>query len=403
MVSLRTIRQAARRIDGHVIRTPAVYSPVFSAMTGAEVYLKLETLQRSGSFKVRGAMNRILASRRAIGPLGVIAASAGNHAQGVAVAAAMAGIPATIVMPEWVSIQKQQATRGYGAEVVLQGRTLEESLTEACERAREGRFFIHPYDDPAVIAGQGTVGLEIVEDLPDIDLVVVPVGGGGLIAGIATAVRAVLPETRVVGVEAEACPCVQRALDEGSPVAVRPRETIADGIRVGSVGRHTYPVIEDLVERVVCVDEEEIAAAILLLLDRKKVLAEGAGATPLAALLAGKTGVRAGERVVLVISGGNIDASLIGRLVRRGMILEGRILRFTVCLPDVPNELARMLTIIAGLRGNILHLHHARGGGELLSSEVEVEVETAGLDHSRRIADALRDHDYRIAIYFPAL
>lgn len=402
MVSLRTIQQAARRIDGQVIRTPLVYSPAFSAMTGAEVYLKLETMQKSGSFKVRGAVNRILVSRSAIGPLGVVAASAGNHAQGVAVAAALAGVPAAIVMPEWVSIQKQQATRGYGAEVILQGRTLEESLDAALERAREGRFFIHPYDDPEVIAGQGTVGLEVIEDLPETDLIVVPVGGGGLIAGVATAARSMRPGIRVVGVEAEACPCARLALETGCPVTVTPKATIADGIRVGAVGRSTYPIIRDLVERIVCVDEDEIAAAILLLLDRKKVLAEGAGAAPLAALLAGKIGARAGERIVLVISGGNLDAPLLGRLVRRGMIREGRILRFSVCLPDIPNELARMLAIIAEFRGNILHLRHVRGGGELLSSEVEVEVETAGHDHARQIVEALQRHDYPIAVDFPA-
>jgi threonine dehydratase len=309
----------------------------------------------------------------------------------------------TIVMQEWVSILKQQATQGYGAEVILQGRTLEESLNAALDLSREGRFFIHPYDDPVVIAGQGTVGLEIIEDLPEADRIVVPVGGGGLIAGVATAVSAMRPGIRVVGVEAEACPCARRALEAGCPIAVKPQATIADGIRVGSVGRYTYPVMKEIVERVVCVDEDDIAAAILLLLDRKKVLAEGAGATPLAALLSRKVGARSGERVVLVISGGNLDAPLLGRLIRRGMIHEGRILRFSVSLPDVPNELARMLAIIAELRGNILHLHHARGGGELLSSEVEVEVETAGHDHSRQITETLLGHDYQITVDFPAV
>lgn len=398
MVTLREIQDAAGAIRGRVIRTPLIYSPSFSSMTGAEVYLKLEAMQRSGSFKVRGATNKILGCRDKIGPSGVVAASAGNHAQGVAVAAQQAGIPATIVMPEWVSIRKQQATQEYGARVILQGRSIDESVCAALELAEQGMTFIHPYDDPAVIAGQGTIGLEILEDLEDPDAIIVPVGGGGLISGIATAVRSLHPETRIIGVQAEACPCAHQAMEAGEIVLVDAPSTIADGIRVGRLGECTFPVIRELVDRVVLVSEDEIAQAMLLLLERKKVLAEGAGAAPLAALLSGRSGVEEGEVVVLVISGGNVDIPLLDRIMRQGMLRSGRIMRFSVCLNDVPNELARMLSVIAELRGNILHVHHARGGPDLplFRSEVEVEVESNGFHHIREIEAALKDRGYQL-------
>ncbi|MFA5267887.1 MAG: threonine/serine dehydratase, partial [Methanoregula sp.] len=287
MVTLADIRAAEQRIAGHVIRTPLVYSPFISARTGARVYLKLETLQKAGSFKVRGATNKILANIAAVREHGVVAASAGNHAQGVAVAAYAAGVRATIVMPSWASISKQEATRGYDAEVLLYGSSLEESITRSGELAREGRLFIHPYDDDDVIAGQGTIGIEILDDLQNADMIIVPVGGGGLIAGIATAVKAIKPGISVTGVQAAACPSASEAVAAGSPVWVTARPTIADGIRVAKSGARTFPVLKNLVDRIVLATEDEIADAMLLLLERKHVVAEGAGAAPLAALLNG--------------------------------------------------------------------------------------------------------------------
>ena len=275
MVSLADIRAAELRIAEHVIRTPLVYSPAISALTGARVYLKLETLQKAGSFKVRGAGNKILANITAARTRGVVAASAGNHAQGVAVAAHAAGVKAVIVMPSWASLAKQEATRGYGAEVLLYGSSLEESIVRAGELAREGRLFIHPYDDDDVIAGQGTIGTEILGDLPGADMIVVPVGGGGLIAGIATAAKTMKTDIRIIGVQAAACPSVPGSMAAGSPVRVTAGPTIADGIRVAESGARTFPVIREFVDQVVLVSEEEIADAMLLLLERKHVVAEG--------------------------------------------------------------------------------------------------------------------------------
>lgn len=396
MVSLADIRAAEQRIAGHVIRTPLVFSPSISARTGARIYLKLETLQKAGSFKVRGAANRILASPAMVRDRGVVAASAGNHAQGVAVAAHAAGVQATIVMPLWASISKQEAARGYGAEVVLAGSSLEESIARAQELASGGHLFIHPYDDTEVIAGQGTIGLEILEDLPETDMVVVPVGGGGLIAGIATAVKGIKPAVSVIGVQAAACPSASEAIAAGSPVRVGARPTIADGIRVMETGTLSFPVIHDSVDRVALVSEDEIADAMLLLLERKHVVAEGAGAAPLAALLNGSVAVRPGSTVVLVISGGNVDSHQLFRIVRQAMARQGRILRFSVLLDDRPGALAGLLQIIAVQGGNILHIHHAEAKGDapLMMAQVEIELETRGQNHAGTILVAIRAAGY---------
>jgi threonine dehydratase len=396
MVSLADIRAAEQRISGHVIRTPLVYSPAISAITGARVYLKLETLQKAGSFKVRGATNKILVNIPAVRKYGVVAASAGNHAQGVAVAAHSAGITATIVMPSWASISKQEATRGYGATIVMHGSTLEESIGRAGELAREGRIFIHPYDDDDVIAGQGTVGLEILDDLPGSDMIIVPVGGGGLIAGIATAVKAINAEIRIIGVQAAACPSASGAIGAGSPVRVTARPTIADGIRVAECGVRTFPVIRDLVDQIVPVSEEEIADAMLLLLERKHVVAEGAGAAPLAALLNGSIIILPASTVVLVISGGNVDSAQLFRIVRQAMARQGRILRLSVLLDDRPGALAELLSVIALQGGNILHIDHTQGEGDVpvMMARVEIELETRGREHAGAIREAIGTAGY---------
>jgi threonine dehydratase len=399
MVTLPDIEAARSLIRPHVIRTPLVHSPTLSAMAGAEVFLKLESMQKGGSFKIRGALAHVLSHPDRIGPAGIVAASAGNHAQGVALAARLAGIPATVVMPAWASISKQAATRAYGAKVILHGASLEESLDRARELAREGRMLVHAYDDPQVIAGQGTIGLEILEDLPSVDQVIVPVGGGGLIAGIAAALRGTNPGVRVTGVQAAACPSAVEALRAGKPVTVDSLPTLADGIRVRRVGDLPYPVIRDLVDRVVLVDEDAIADSMLLLLERKKVLAEGAGAAPLAAVLSGSAGIVPGSRVVLVVSGGNLDIPLLERVIRRGLVRTGRVLHVTATIEDIPGTLSGMLSLIGAAGGNILHIHHGRGdpGIGVTAVRLDLVIETRGPDHSRYILNELRKGGYAVS------
>ncbi len=397
MITIQSLLEAEARVTPHIIRTPLVFSPTFSEMTGACVYLKLETLQKAGSFKVRGATNKILCNLAAAKAHGVVAASAGNHAQGVAVAAGRAGVAATIVMPVWASVAKQEATKGYGARVVLSGQTLEESVLTAQSLAREGMLFIHPYDDPDVIAGQGTIGLEILHDLPETDQIVVPVGGGGLIAGIAVAAKALKPSCTITGIQAEACPSVYEAIRTGKPACALPKPTLADGIRVAQAGSVALPLIRDLVERIILVDEDAIADAVLALIERKKVIAEGAGAAPLAALLAGSIAPEPGSTVVLVISGGNIDSPLLERTIRHALLRRGRILPCTVILEDRAGSLAGLLLIIAREQGNILHIHHDRSapGLPVGSVRIRIEIETRGTDHGRAILAALETAGYR--------
>ncbi len=400
MITLDTIRDAERRIADHIIRTPLVFSPTFSEMTGCRVYLKLETLQKAGSFKVRGATNKILCNLKTSGTHGVVAASAGNHAQGVAVAAHRAGVAATIVMPKWASLAKQEATRGYGAQIIIHGKTLEESVAHARLLSFQGMLFIHPYDDEEVIAGQGTIGLEILSDLPETDMIIVPVGGGGLIAGIATAAKALRPATRIIGVQAAGCPSAYEALRSGEPVCVPVQPSLADGIRVAQTGTLTLPVIRSLVDRIVLADEDAIADAVLWLIERKKVVAEGAGATPLAALLTGSVPVEAGSTVVLVISGGNIDSPHLERTIRHALIRRGRIMRCSVVLEDQPGALASFLATVAKEQGNILHIHHEQGASDLPvhAVRVAIEIETRGKEHVATLSAALEQAGYRITL-----
>ncbi len=402
MISLADVQNAVNLIQSKVIRTPLVYSPTLSQMTDAKVYLKLENLQMGGSFKARGATNKIQSHLEQIRQRGVIAASIGNHAQGVALAARTAGIPSTIVMPTWASIAKQEATRGYGSEVILKG----ESLVECIEIARQmalktGRMFIHPYDDVEVIAGQGTIGLEILEDLPGVNTIIVPVGGG-LIGGIAAAVKALRPETRVVGVQAAACPSAIEAIKAGRPVALNAEEkgSLADAIMVTQVGDVSFVLLRDLVDEIVAVGEERIAAAMLLLQERKKILAEGAGAVPLAALLSRSIHLMPGSNAVLVISGGNVDSLLLDRVIHQGLLFQGRLMRFSVILEDAPGSLAKLLSLIAGFDANIVHIHHARNERDLplVFTRVDLELETRGFDHIDLIRNSLEKAGYDIRL-----
>jgi threonine dehydratase len=398
MVSLAEIREASEVLARKVIRTPLIYSPVLSSLTGAEVYLKLENLQKTGSFKIRGATYKIHKLGSRIGASGVVAGSAGNHAQGVALAAREAGLPATIVMPEWASISKQQATAGYGGEVILFGQSVDESIVKAKELANAGKTFIHPYDDTQIMAGQGTIGLEILQELPDPDMILVPVGGGGLIGGIATAVKSLHPKTRMIGVEAAACPSAHRSLQAGGVTRIEPQKSIADGIAIKQVGEITFSVMQDKVDSVVLVEEDQIAAAVLMLLERKKILAEGAGAVPLAALLSGAVETPKGAKIVLVISGGNMDSPLLDRVIRHGLFRNGRIMRFSVCLHDIPGSLAKLLTLVGDLQANVMHIDHDRIGRDLpiQYSRVDLELETRGPDHIEKVAQALREAGYHV-------
>jgi threonine dehydratase len=398
LVSLDDIQKADRILHGKVLRTPLVHSPYFSKQIEGEVYLKLENLQKTGSFKLRGATYKIQTHLKRIGPRGVVAASAGNHAQGVALAARQAGVSATIVMPEWASITKQEATRGYGGKVLLKGQSLAESIQEAMELAETEMTFIHPFDDPETIAGQGTIALEIFKELPDPDLILVPIGGGGLIGGIATAAKSIRPQTRIIGVQAAACPSTYRSRELGQIVRIKAQRTIADGIAVKQPGELTFQIIQEKVDEILLVEEEQIGYAILALLERKKILAEGAGAVPIGALFNPTTPIPKGRKVVLVISGGNVDTLLLDRILRQGLMRNGRMMKFAVNLDDIPGSLAQLLTSVAQLEANVLHIYHHRSEKDLPTymSRVELELETRGWEHLNQIAEALRKAGYWI-------
>jgi threonine dehydratase len=328
----------------------------------------------------------------------VVAGSAGNHAQGVALAARQVGVPATIVMPRGASISKQEATRHYGGRVIIEGRNVSESVAAAQRLAQEGRAFIHPFDDPEIIAGQGTVALEILTDLPTVDTLIAPVGGGGFLAGVALAAKSLKPALRIIGVETAVCPSATAALENREVTCVNSQPSIADGINVRQVGRIPFEIIRTMVDDVVCVDEDRIAAAILLLMERKKIVAEGAGAAPLAALMSSAVQLTPGSRTVLMISGGNLDSPLLGRIISRGLTQSGRIMRVGVELRDVPGALARLLAEIANRNANVLHIYHNRSRGDLPINVtvVELELETRGETHVAEVEQALRDAGYAL-------
>lgn len=397
MISLEKIEQASQLIKENVIRTPLLHSPALSRIFGGDIYLKLENLQNTGSFKIRGAAYKLLMCMDQIGPGGVVAASAGNHAQGVALAAKQSGVAATIVMPDWVSITKQEATRAYGGEVVICGQNIGESLKEARRLAKEGKFFIHPFDDPDIIAGQGTIGLEIFSELENPDLIIVPIGGGGLVAGIASAARLLSPNTQITGVQAAVCPSAYESFLKGRIVEVAGRSSIADGISVKKIGRLNFDIIQEYIHNIVLVEEEQIAAAMLLLLEREKILVEGAGASPMAALIAGAVEAPRRGKTVLVISGGNVDSPLLGRIISQGLIKNGRVMRIQVRMPDIPGSLAGLLELIAGLKANVLHIYHDRSVREIpiYITHVELELETRGPAHIKEIEKSLTFAGYK--------
>ena len=401
MIDLDDVLAASERVAATARHTPLDYSHTFSAMTGADVHLKLETFQRTGSFKIRGATNRIATLSDAQQDAGVVTASAGNHAQGVALAASRTGVDSTIVMPEHAPVSKVTATRNYGGRVVLHGEDYDEAAERAHEIEREeGRTYVHAFDDPMVMAGQGTIGLEITEDLPGVETVVVPIGGGGLISGIATALKARDPEIRVVGVQAEGAASVARSLDKGEVVERDGVETIADGIATRKVGELTFEVIGERVDEVVTVTDDETAVALTTLLERSKTLVEGAGAVALAALLEGRFDYADDETVVPCLCGGNIDLNVLTTVIMRGLARTGRYLRLRTELKDRPGELERLSGIVSDHRANIYAIRHDRRSRDVAmnDAEVELDLETRGPDHVDRLLDALDEAGYEVEV-----
>lgn len=398
LVGLADVRAARELLAGITRTTPLEPSRPLSAALGATAWLKCEHLQRAGSYKVRGAYVRISRLSAAERARGVVAASAGNHAQGVALAAGLLGISATVFMPIGAPLPKVAATKGYGAEIELVGNTVDESLVAARDFAdRTGAVFIHPFDHPDVIAGQGTVALEILEQCPDVKTIVAGVGGGGLVSGIAVAAKALRPDVRVIGVQAAGAAAFPPSLLAGRPVRLPSYSTIADGIAVGIPGDVTFAHVSKLVDEVVTVSEEDISRALLMLLERGKQVVEPAGAVGVAALLAGAVEVEA--PVVAVLSGGNIDPLLLLRVIEHGLAAAGRYLRLTVRCNDRPGQLALLLGQIAEHRGNVVDVVHLRQNPHLRLGEVEValSVETRGAEHSDRLISALRASGYQVA------
>jgi threonine dehydratase len=396
-VTLTSIQAARARIGEAIYVSPCQLSSDLSAVTGLPLHLKLENLQRTGSFKERGALNKLLTLSQTERERGVITASAGNHAQGVAFHAFARGIKAQIVMPLATPQIKVAATRGFGAEVILHGASYDEACDEALRRRiEEGRTFIHPFDDAEVIAGQGTIGLELLEQVPDIEAVVVPIGGGGLIGGIACALKESDPSIRVIGVEPETLPSMLRAREAGAPVTISAEATIADGIAVRRAGDLTLPLVSRYVDEIVTVDDEEIASAILMLLEHEKTLAEGAGAAALAALLQSKANLRH-RRTVVLVSGGNIDVTLLAKIIERGLVKDGRLLRMRVHLQDRPGALLALTQILARERANIVETIHNRAyyGVSLGDTVIDVTLETRGATHITAISHALREAGFR--------
>lgn len=370
---IRRIRAAAERLQPYIRRTPTVYSYTFSESSGADVYLKLENLQRTGSFKVRGALNRVLALSEPERARGLVAASAGNHAQGVALAAKLAGVPATIVMPTGTALIKIQRTEGYSAEVVLHGENYDAAQRHAAELVRtRGLVPIHAFDDPDVIAGQGTVGLEILEEVPELDAIVVPIGGGGLISGVALALKAVAPNIRVIGVQARGAAPMVRSFHSGRLENLARPETIAEGIRVGAPGKLAFEVVRACVDECVEVEESEILEAVVQSMEKSKVVAEAAGVAAIAALIAGR--VRDTKRVCAIVSGGNIDLNLLARIIESGLAQSGRTHAIALRLPDIPGQLARVLEVLTEQQCNILDVQHYRSGWRVPLGAVDVEV-----------------------------
>lgn len=391
------IQEAQERLKGVAQKTGLSYSNSVSDLAGCKVFLKLENLQRTGSFKLRGAYNKVASLTPEEREKGVIAASAGNHAQGVALAASEYGCQSVICMPKHAPLSKIAATKGYGANVVLHGDFFDEAAAKAVElTAEHGYTFVHPFNDPEVIAGQGTIALEIMEQLSDVDAIVAPIGGGGLISGLAVAAKSVNPKIKVIGVQTENMPSMKVSLENGQAIAYNGKATLADGIAVKVPGDLTFSICQKYVDEVVTVDESEIASAILILLERGKTVAEGAGAVPVAALMNGKiSGIR-NKKVAALVSGGNIDVNNMTRVINQGLIRSQRKIFFQTIIPDVSGELVKLLSIIADTSANVLSITHERSqhGISMGTTAVSLELETANEKHVEKLMNVLRDNHY---------
>jgi threonine dehydratase len=401
MLSFEDVLAARDRIGDAVRHTPLDYSNTFSERTENEIHLKLELFQRTGAFKIRGATNRIATLSETDRNAGVVTASAGNHAQGVALAATRAGVDSKIVMPEHAPIAKVKATESYGGSVHLHGIDYSEAQERAHEIEREdGRTYLHAFDDWDVMAGQGTIGLEVMDDCPDADIVVVPIGGGGLISGVATAVKGIDPSVRVIGVQAEGASSVVDSIDEGEIVELDTVDTIADGIATRRIGEKPFNVIQERVDEVVTVSDPEIAMAITLLLERSKVVAEGAGAVALAAVLEQKFDYESGETIIPLLCGGNIDPNVLTTVLMRGLVQRGRYVKLRTVLKDRPGALTDLSRIIAENRANIYAIQHDRTARDIGmgSAEVELDIETRGNEHVEQLTESLEEQGYPVDI-----
>ncbi len=398
MITLADIEAAERRIRPTIHVTPCEFSETFTELSGNPVYFKLENLHMTGSFKERGALNKLLQMTPEERSRGVILASAGNHAQGVAYHAKRLGIRCIVYMPETAPVTKVNATERFGAEVRLHGNNFDEALAEAKRiGAAEGFVFVHAFDDPAVIAGQGTAGLEILSQNPFVDAILVPIGGGGLIGGIACAVKETNPKIKVIGVQTARVPSMQAALAKGEPVEVPPASTIADGIAVRRAGQETLPLVARYVDAVVTVEEEEIASAILYLLEKEKTVAEGAGAAAVAALLHHKTPLK-GKKIVALVCGGNIDPLFLSRIIERGLIKDGRLVKLRLNVPDRPGALHSITGVLAQARVNVMSIEHDRAyhGVALGETAIEATIETRGNDQVEELLQRLNQSGFRV-------
>jgi threonine dehydratase len=396
VVNVDDIIIAREKMKEVVHTTPLDYSKTFSQLSHNEVYLKLENLQKTGSFKARGSYNKLISLSKEELEKGVVAASAGNHAQGVAYSSKMLGVNCTIVMPKGAPLSKVLATKQYGAEVLLEGSTFDDALAYALElKEQRNATFIHAFDDDAVIAGQGTVGLEILDQLPDVEAIICPVGGGGLIAGVALAVKEKNPHIAVYGVQALACPSMKQSLKEERPVTVESKPTMADGIAVKKPGQKTFEIIQKYVDDIFCVDEMEIARTMLMILERNKLLVEGSGASSLSALLYEKINLK-NKKVVAVLSGGNVDMNFISRIIERGLVESGRYATFTITLEDKPGKLQRVLSSLTDLDANIQSVNLNRMGKNIYPgyAGVEISVETKNNEHIDMLYKVLKEKNY---------
>lgn len=400
-LDLKLIEQARERLKPTIHRTVIERSKTFSEMSGSEVYLKFENQQKTGSFKIRGASNKIAAMVERGEATSVVASSAGNHAQGVAYAAHVHNIKATIVMPKSTPIAKANATEGYGANVVLYGDCYDDAYNKALEiQEKENAVFLHPFDDEEVIAGQGTIGFEILQDLPTVDAVILPAGGGGLLSGVAACIKQINPRVRIIGVQAEGAPAIYRSFQEKKYVCTEDVSTIADGIAVKAPGNLTLSLINEYVDDMVTVSDAEISEAILLLLERTKQVVEPAGATSLAAVLHNKVSGLAGKKVACVLSGGNIDVSFVNRIIELGLATRERKIKFHTTLLDIPGSLEHLSHVLSELNANIVMVQYDRFNASLNPNEaiIHMACEVGGKEHGHKVIDHLKANGYHVVL-----